>query len=215
MNEAGSTPLHPRLLPFGDRAVLAEVRDGAEAIALYRALDAARPPGVLDLVPAARTVLVQLEPRILTMEAARRWIVASAANATATPQAAGAEHRIVVDYDGADLDHLAGALDLTSAELVAQHTGQDWVVAFGGFAPGFAYLSPTERWPEIPRLEVPRTAVPAGSVAVAGRYSGIYPRVSPGGWQLIGRTDAPLWDSARQPPALLQPGAIVRFEARG
>lgn len=203
-----------RLLPYGDRAVLAELDGLDEALALYRALDTDRAVGVEDLIPAARTVLVLVDPRILPLEAARRWVLDSANGAVEASDARPSEvHTISVVYDGADLEAVAAEFGCSVPDLVARHTALDWTVAFGGFAPGFAYLAPSGDWPEVPRLDSPRTAVPAGSVAVAGRFSGIYPRSSPGGWRLLGRTDVVLWDLQRQPPALLQPGSVVRFEA--
>lgn len=114
---------------------------------------------------------------------------------------------LAVQYDGPDLAEVARLCRL-SADVVAAHTGRPWRVGFAGFAPGFAYLVDGD-----PRRTEPRTAVPAGSVGLAGAFSGIYPRSSPGGWQLIGRTDAALFDVDRDPPALLRPGAWVRFVA--
>lgn len=121
---------------------------------------------------------------------------------------------IPVTYDGPDLVEVARLTGLTVDEVVAAHTGTPWRVAFGGFAPGFAYLVGGDPRLQVPRRETPRTSVPAGSVGLAGEFSGVYPRASPGGWQLIGRTDAVMWDVDRDPPALLAPGATVRFEAR-
>ena len=97
--------------------------------------------------------------------------------------------------------------------IVAAHTGTPWRIAFGGFAPGFAYLTGGDPRLAVARRDEPRTSVPTGSVGLAGEYSGVYPRASPGGWQLIGHTDAPLWDPDRDPPALLVPGGTVRFRA--
>jgi KipI family sensor histidine kinase inhibitor len=121
------------------------------------------------------------------------------------------EQEIVVRYDGPDLDEVARLTGLTHAEVVAAHTGTPWRVAFGGFAPGFAYLVGGDPRLHVPRRERPRPSVPAGSVGLAGEFSGVYPRSSPGGWQLVGTTDAVLWDADREPPALLSPGTTVRF----
>jgi KipI family sensor histidine kinase inhibitor len=116
-----------------------------------------------------------------------------------------------VHYDGEDLEELAGLLHLAPDELVHRHTGTEWTVAFGGFAPGFGYLTqPGGQW-DVPRRSTPRTRVPAGSVALAGEFSGVYPRESPGGWQLIGRTDVAVFDLDRDPAALLRPGVRIRF----
>lgn len=130
---------------------------------------------------------------------------------SATPAVAGREVVIPVAYDGADLDEVARLTGLSRREVVAAHTGTSWRVAFGGFAPGFAYLVGGDPRLQVPRRDTPRTSVPAGSVALAGEFSGVYPRESPGGWQLVGRTDRVMWDVDREPPALLAPGATVRF----
>ncbi|MWV50798.1 carboxyltransferase domain-containing protein [Rathayibacter sp. VKM Ac-2803] len=203
-----------RLLPSGDRAVLVEVADLEAALALTAALERGRPVGVLDLVPAARTVLVVIEPGELPLAQARRWIRDVAG--TAAPSGAdlaGRRHDIAVRYDGADLVAVADALGWSVQELVERHTATPWRAAFGGFAPGFAYLAARTPWPEIARRTEPRTRVPAGSVALAGEWSAVYPRSSPGGWQLIGSTEAVLWDADRTPPALLAPGDEIRFRA--
>jgi KipI family sensor histidine kinase inhibitor len=204
-----------RLLPSGDRAVLVETAGLDGALALALALGAERPRGVVDLVPAARTVLVVLDPVVLPVPEAARWIRAVCASAD-TDAARTSGRRLVVDveYDGADLAGTATGLGWTADELVRRHTSTPWRAAFGGFAPGFAYLVALADWPEVPRRAEPRTRVPAGSVALAGPYSGIYPRSSPGGWQLIGTSTAVLWDVERTPPALLAPGDEVRFRER-
>jgi len=116
-----------------------------------------------------------------------------------------------VQYDGEDLSAVAELLGTTADEVVARHTGSLWRVAFCGFAPGFGYLVTDHNRLQVPRRATPRTSVPAGSVGLAGGFSGVYPRSSPGGWQLIGSTDAVLWDPAAERPALLAPGTAVRF----
>ena len=121
--------------------------------------------------------------------------------------------QIDVRYDGEDLDDVARILGIPVTEVIDVHTASTWTVAFGGFAPGFGYLVTDHSRLVVPRRESPRTLVPAGAVGLAGEFSGIYPRESPGGWQLIGTTDAPLWDTDREPPALLTPGTTVRFRA--
>lgn len=128
---------------------------------------------------------------------------------------AGSDDVVVVPvtYDGADLAEVARLTGLDEAEVVRAHTGSTWRVGFIGFAPGFAYLVGGDPRLHVPRRDTPRSRVPAGSVGLAGEFGGIYPRSSPGGWQLIGRTDLTLWDVDRDPPALLRPGAVVRFEA--
>ena len=203
-----------RLLPMGDRAVLAET-DGLDAVlALHARLAASRAAGVTDLVPAARTVLVRVEPAVLPLAAARTWIlrVAAGEDARSAPDPADPV-RVVLDvaYDGPDLAETAELLGVSAAELVRRHTDAVWRVAFTGFAPGFGYLVSPD-WPlDVPRLPVPRTRVPAGSVAVAGAFSGAYPRETPGGWRILGTTDAPLFDPGAAEPVLLSPGTEVRF----
>ncbi|WP_199692453.1 urea amidolyase family protein [Microbacterium telephonicum] len=199
-----------RILPFGDRAVLAEVDSLAAVIALHAALAADRPAGVVDLVPAARTVLVHVDPVRLSLAAARAWIAATDPHTAATSAPAPTVELPVV-YDGADLGDLADLLGLSPEALVARHAAAVWTVAFTGFAPGFGYLV-SDDWPfDVPRLASPRTRVPAGAVGLAGPFAGAYPRETPGGWQLIGTTPAALFDPDADPPALLTPGARVRF----
>jgi KipI family sensor histidine kinase inhibitor len=118
---------------------------------------------------------------------------------------------IAVSYDGPDLAEVAALTGLSEDEVVAAHTATAWTVGFGGFAPGFAYLTGGDPRLHVPRRATPRTEVPAGSVGLAGDFSGVYPRSSPGGWQLIGHTDVDLFDVDRNPPALLQPSMRVRF----
>lgn len=185
-------------------------------VALGSALRLARAewPEVIDVVPAERTVLVVAGPGV-DLGSLRGRIVELAQDGVvlgARP-AAGGLVEIPVRYDGPDLDDVARHTELTVAEVVAAHTRSTWNVAFSGFAPGFAYLVGGDPRLEVPRRPEPRTQVPSGSVALAGRYSGVYPRASPGGWQLIGRTDVVLFDVARPEPALLRPGAVVRFHA--
>ncbi|WP_067507496.1 allophanate hydrolase subunit 1 [Actinoplanes sp. TFC3] len=198
-----------RFLRCGREAVLAEVDDLEAALALYAAVRAAGLPGVVDLVPAARTVLIRLDPGVTSPEAVRS-AVAGLEPGSFSRVAAGTVE-IPVVYDGPDLAGVAGHLGVSVDEVVARHTGTQWTMAFGGFAPGFGYLVGGE-W-DVPRRESPRTRIPAGSVGLAGRFSGVYPHDSPGGWQLIGRTTAVLWDLDRSEPALLVPGMRVIFKA--
>lgn len=200
----------PRLLPFGDRGLLIEVDTLDEVLALAEALRATRPDGVVDLVPAARTVLVHVDPRRLSLAAARAWI-AQTGDAPHVTRPPGAVVEVPIVYDGPDLEDLADSLGVTPHALATQHAACEWTVAFTGFAPGFAYLVSPD-WPhDIPRRASPRTRVPAGAVGLAGAFAGAYPRETPGGWQLIGTTSAPLFDPDASPPALLVPGARVRF----
>ncbi|GLW98082.1 allophanate hydrolase subunit 1 [Microtetraspora sp. NBRC 16547] len=197
----------------GDSALLAEVDGLDEVVALYDALAAHPPEGVVDVVPAARTLLVRFEPPATpaAVEAAIR-----AARPASSGRTGAGEVRIPVVYDGADLADVAALTGLTERDVVAAHIGTTWTVAFCGFAPGFGYLTGGDPRLAVPRRTESRVRVPAGSVALAGEFSAVYPRESPGGWQLIGRTDAAVWDLTAEPPALLSPGTRVRFtEATG
>ncbi|WP_167132478.1 5-oxoprolinase subunit B family protein [Paramicrobacterium chengjingii] len=192
----------------GDSALLVECASLSEVMALHRGLSE-RPESVIDVVPAARTILVTVA-RHSELEPVRRWL-AEAALVTESPGAAAETVFIDVHYDGADLADVARYTGLSERELIACHTRSTWRVAFGGFAPGFAYLVTDHERLSVPRRNSPRTEVPAGSVALAGAFAGVYPRASPGGWQLIGHTDADLWNVEREHPALLEPGAVVAF----
>lgn len=165
----------------------------------------------LETVPAARTVLLRARPGI---ELDRLETDVKALLAHPLPRTEPAPARTVeipVRYDGPDLEFVAEQVGLSPAGVIAAHTAQPWRVAFGGFAPGFAYLDGGDPRLSVPRRQSPRTLVPAGSVALAGEYSGVYPRPSPGGWQLIGHASIELWDPQREPPALLRPGWWVQF----
>jgi KipI family sensor histidine kinase inhibitor len=196
-----------RFLPCGDAALLVEVDGLPEVLALADAVRTTPPAGVLDIVPAARTVLLAVEPGT-DLAAVRRAVLDLPVEPESTAPA-GTVVDIDVIYDGPDLDEVGRLTGLDRDGVVAAHTGTPWRVAFGGFAPGFAYLVGGDPRLDVPRREEPRTSVPTGSVGLAGEFSGIYPRSSPGGWQLIGRTDAVLWNLERG--ALLQPGGSVRF----
>ncbi|MFT0532194.1 5-oxoprolinase/urea amidolyase family protein [Castellaniella hirudinis] len=210
----------PRCLPAGDGAVLAELRSLDETLALFQALGR-RPAGVEDVVPAARTLLVLFRPSALSARDVADWLRRTAAALTAvSDDASGAplaasDARLVeipVRYEGEDLDEVAALLGLTRAELIERHTGSDYLAAFAGFAPGFVYLAGGDPcFHGIPRRAAPRVRVPAGSVAVAGDFSAVYPSDSPGGWQLLGVTPWRMWDMERVEPALVRPGFRVRF----
>ncbi|PYG02219.1 sensor histidine kinase inhibitor, KipI family [Georgenia satyanarayanai] len=193
--------------PVGERALLVGCADLAEVLGLHAALSASPLPGQAEVLAAARTVLVRATDR-----PARDRLAPVLRDLPAPPVPPAAGDVVVIDtvYDGADLTAVAEHTGLSVQGVVGAHSGEEWTAAFGGFAPGFAYLvGPTTL--AVPRRASPRTAVPAGSVALAGTFSAVYPRSSPGGWQLIGRTDAPMWDLDRRPPALLRPGDRVRF----
>ncbi|UMG94882.1 carboxyltransferase domain-containing protein [Nocardioides sp. TF02-7] len=177
---------------------------------------------VEDVVPGARTLLVRAAPGVPLGRLRDRLADTSPPAATGSTGSTGddlreqvptAEVEVPVTYDGPDLAEVARHTGLREDEVVAAHTGTPWRVAFGGFAPGFAYLVGGDPRLRVPRRDRPRTTVPAGAVGLAGEFSGVYPRPSPGGWQLIGRTDLPVWDLDLDPPALLAPGATVRFRA--
>ncbi|WP_103355402.1 allophanate hydrolase subunit 1 [Amycolatopsis sp. CA-128772] len=197
-----------RLLPCGRRAVLVET---ADVLGFQAALTQSPPAGVVELVPAARTLLVRFDPAVTgpgRLGAVLRQV--SPVDSAAT---AAGEVVIPVVYDGEDLADVAAETGLGVGSLIARHTAGAYVSAFCGFAPGFAYLSGSDPVLHVPRRSSPRTRIPAGSVAIAGEYSAVYPSASPGGWRLLGRTDAPVWDVERDPPNLLPPGTRVRFEA--
>jgi KipI family sensor histidine kinase inhibitor len=205
-DEAAGTAI--RVLPYGDRALLVEVA-GLPAVAAVRAaLEHSPLPGQRDLVPAARTVLVVLDrpPSELDVATLRRLSPESPAD-----ERVPATVELPVVFDGPDLAEVAELTGRPVPALVHALTSLELTVAFGGFAPGFGYLAGLPEDLNVPRRATPRTRVPAGSVALAGPFAGVYPRPSPGGWQLVGRTDAVLFDVDRDPPALLAPGTPVIF----
>lgn len=192
-----------RLLPCGPRAVLAEFESLDEVMASAAAWRNAAWPSVVDIVPAARTVLV-------VHDGSLDWSVLRPSPPAAIDT--DTEHvEISVAYDGPDLESVAGTVGCSVADIVALHSAPTYRVAFCGFMPGFAYLVGAPPELHLPRLGTPRERVPAGSVAIAGGYTGVYPRESPGGWHLLGRADCDLWDERRRVPALLVPGSSVRF----
>ncbi len=201
----------PRFLPYGDRALLLEVEDTARVVAWADALEAAALPVVGEVVAGGSTLLVVASEgtRVADLRSALAEVPEPAADAGLPED--GPEVEIPVRYDGPDLADVARHTGLSEDEVVEAHTGQTWRVAFGGFAPGFGYLLGEDDRLRVPRREQSRTEVPAGAVGLADAYAGVYPRRSPGGWQLIGSTDAVMWDLDRDPPALLTPGARVRF----
>ena len=198
-----------RLLPVNLDAILVELADLDETLALFDALEADPIEGVTELVPAARTILVHFLPWVCQLPKLVAGIAARQGRQGQARQ--GTLVRIPVRYDGEDLAEMADHLGLSEEELVRRHAASVWQVAFTGFAPGFAYLSGGDPVFNVPRRASPRTRIPAGSVGLAGTFSAVYPRATPGGWQLIGTTDVPMWDLARTPPALLQPGQRVQF----
>lgn len=177
---------------------------------MHAALRRAAPGGVVELVPAARTLLVRIDPARCDVAGLGELV---GELSEVEPEAAPRGEVVVpVRYDGADLDEVAGLAGLSADEVIARHSAGRYTVAFCGFAPGFGYLTGLDPVLHLPRRDSPRTQVPAGSVAIAGEYGGIYPTASPGGWRLLGRTGLRTWDLTRRPPALLMPGVAVRFE---
>jgi len=207
-----------RLLPCGEHAVLVELDGLEEVLALDGAVRAAVEArdtafaDVVDVVPAARTLLLVVREGTDVTPVRTALSTLSADGPVGTSRrGTPLEVEILVHYDGPDLDEVAQLTGLAPGEVVAAHTQAPWRVAFAGFSPGFAYLVGGDHRLQVPRRGEPRTVVPAGSVGLAGEFSAVYPRSSPGGWQLLGHTDAILWDVDRRPPALLQPGSVVRF----
>lgn len=215
----------PRIEPFGDAALLVTFTDDAAGTAnarahgLAAAVEALRAddPRFGRAVPALASVLVPFDPLAAPLADARATIAALAARARTVDASAAAGRPVVeipVRYGGPggpDLEPVAGLLGLSPAEVVELHAGAEYRVRFLGFAPGFGYLGPLPAALETARLATPRERVPAGSVAIAGDQTAVYPFDLPGGWRLIGRTGAPMWDVRRDPPALLAPGDRVRF----
>ncbi len=192
-----------RFLPAGCRGLLVECDDTDHVVALHHALGENPPAGAVDIVPAARTVLVTFDDQATSRDRVTLHIRRLGAGAAAP--ATGDVVDIAVTYDGDDLAEVATLTGLSEADVIRRHVERDYVVAFCGFAPGFAYLVGADPALDVPRRTTPRTRVPAGSVALAGEFTGIYPRRGPGGWQLLGHTEASLWDLDRDPPRCSPP----------
>jgi KipI family sensor histidine kinase inhibitor len=202
-----------RVLPSGSTALLVELPDLHDVLGLYTALSESRPDGVVEIVPAARTVLLVIDPAATSLAAVEQAV--RSARPRHDGRTGGDLVEIPVVYDGEDLSDVASLLGCTTEEVVRRHTEEEWTVAFCGFSPGFGYLTSASGDWDIPRRHNPRTSVPPGSVALAGEFSGVYPRASPGGWQLIGRTEVAVFDLHRDPPALFRPAVQVRFVDQG
>ncbi|WP_067834798.1 5-oxoprolinase subunit B family protein [Nocardia lijiangensis] len=235
------SPWQKYIRAAGDRALLVAPSDPGLAAALADALRGSAPAGIQDVLPAAETVLVtlvsaadaesvrreicalledaQLEGTQLEdaqLEDAQRTAYSPDVSRETVPHNDSPEPIVIpVRYDGADLADVADLLGMTEDEVIAAHTGTVWRCAFVGFAPGFGYLESPDGRLTVPRRDTARTSIPEGAVALAGGYSAVYPRSTPGGWQLIGRTDLPMWDVDRDPPALIRVGGMVRFEVAG
>ena len=199
------------VVPAGYEGLLVECDDLQQVMALHRALDRDRPAGVVDLVPAARTLLLTFDAT--TTHARLGQVVADTDLTAPAGRTDAREVTIEVTYDGADLAQVAEQAGIPQDEVVRRHQAASYVVAFTGFSPGFAYLAGGDPALSVSRRPTPRTRGAAWAGALAGEFTGVYPRQGPGGWQLIGRTAAPLWDLGRTPPALLAPGTRVRFTA--
>lgn len=196
-----------RILPSGTTGLLLEFDSLNEVLGQYAALQQQDLP-VLDLVPAGRTILVVGDRDTDLRSLASRLEAVAPVEHLAH---AGTPVEIPVQYDGTDLADAADLLGCSCDELVRRHREEEWTVAFCGFAPGFGYLTGSRFVWDVPRRSSPRTKVPARSLALAGAFTGVYPRESPGGWQLIGHSLVDVFDLDRDPAALLVPGARVRF----
>ncbi|NML32005.1 5-oxoprolinase subunit PxpB [Paraburkholderia antibiotica] len=211
----------PRIFPLGDTALVCAAPSPATLECQRRvwaaALAARDWPQVLEVVPGMNNLTLVFDPLDTDADALGEQLLA-AWNAADEDTAPGREVEIPVQYGGEfglDLQAVAEHTGLTAREVVERHAGGDYVVFFLGFQPGFAYMGGLEAALHAPRRASPRLEVAAGSVGIGGEQTGIYPAVSPGGWQLIGRTDVPLFDPVRRPPTLLQPGDRVRFTIAG
>ncbi|MDO4685838.1 MAG: allophanate hydrolase subunit 1 [Corynebacterium sp.] len=206
--------------PCGDAAVLIDIHPqdaelaGISTLAavmnVHQQIQDLNIAGVIDIVPAAATVLITLDTALCTPKEAGNLF--RDIEITGGITHAGREVIIPVTYDGADLEVVAEATGLSVREVVEKHTTTPWLAAFGGFAPGFMYLVPQQPLWNIPRRSQPRAQIPAGAVALAGEFSGVYPQVSPGGWQLLGTTTIPMWDTQRPQPSYILPGDTVIFQ---
>lgn len=198
-----------RFLPVNLNAVLVELDDLAQTLALLQSLQTEPVAGVQELIPAARTLLIYFHPEVTTLPV----LIAEVGRRSVGAQVERSSHsvQIPVQYDGEDLQEVADLLGVTPQDVVHMHTGAEYSVAFTGFAPGFAYLSGGNPLLDVPRRKTPRTRIAPGSVGLAGTFSGVYPQASPGGWQIIGATPVSMWDLERVAPALLQPGYRVQF----
>jgi KipI family sensor histidine kinase inhibitor len=194
-----------RLLPYGPGAVLAEYDSLSEVMAVNDALRSSGLVGIDDVVPAARTVLVRYHQ--VDRVALEDLLVPAAA----APRPHGPIVEIPVVYDGIDLDAVASATGMSSEQVIDLHSSVVYSAAFSGFTPGWAYLAGLARSLHLPRRPTPRTSVPAGSVAIANEFTGVYPAASPGGWHLLGHTTATMFDVHRSKPSLVVAGDRVRF----
>lgn len=198
-----------RFLPVNLDSLLVELPSLDETLSLFGVLQAQALPGIKDIIPAARTLLISFAPHVTSATALAAQI--SQLDLRGVINRASQCVEVPVDYNGEDLPDVAALTGLTMADVIRRHTEHEYMVAFCGFAPGFGYLTGGDPALQVPRRKTPRTRIPAGSVGLAGGFSGVYPQASPGGWQIIGTTPLKMWDLSRTPPALFQPGYHVRF----
>lgn len=198
-----------RFLPVSLTTILVELADLDQTLALFASLEANPVEGIEETVPAARTLMIRFRPEKISAESLVAEILTRDLSAKIAPSDNLVE--IPVQYDGEDLADVAELTGLSVEEVIRRHTESEFTVAFCGFAPGFGYLVGGDPALHVPRRQSPRTRIPAGSVALAGAFSGVYPQNSPGGWQIIGTTPLKMWDIERDPGALFQPGYRVCF----
>lgn len=198
-----------RFLPSGSGGFLIELDDLPATLTLLDALLAAELDGIRDIVPGARTIMVRFDPAMTGASSLADSICRL--DLSMRSSRSGALFDIPVNYDGEDLSDVAEILGCSVEEVIRRHTEATYTVAFTGFAPGFAYMTCDDPRFDVPRRMSPRVRIPAGSVAIAGKFGGIYPSDSPGGWQLLGTTPLKMWDTVRERAALLAPGDRVRF----
>jgi len=201
------------ILRCGLTQALVELDTQEQVLAWHASVRERRPNGVLEVIPAARTVLVRFDPKQTSFTRLRDELVALPVLERISQRVS--EVVVPVRYDGPDLPEVVTATGLSREEVIARHSSATYTVAFCGFSPGFGYLTGLDPALHLPRRANPRTSVPAGSIALADEYTGVYPRSSPGGWRLIGTSELVAWDLYRDPPALFTPGTRVRFEVIG
>lgn len=203
-----------RILAAGLEASLVEVESLDQMLSLYQGLqearDSGRARGITELIPAARTVLVEFDPNDTSAQEVERLIHTISLDAS-RPTVSDVL-TINATYDGPDLAFVCDQMQMSVPQFIAWHTNVQWTVAFTGFVPGFGYLVSKVHTVSIPRLSTPRVKAPAGSIAMADRFTGIYPHESPGGWRIVGRTDELLFDIAHDPATPLLPGRTIQFD---
>lgn len=194
----------------GDSALLVDTENAQAAQQLCAVIHRQSLKGLRELVPAYNTLLVEFDPlEFDVMQFIRRlpqFLKASPLRGRVR------EHDIEVTYNGEDLKEVARVTGLSIIEVILCHSAATYTVAFLGFAPGFPYLAGLDPKLRMPRLQSPRTQVPAGAVAIADEFSGIYPQATPGGWRILGHTNTVLFDVSRPTPALLMPSDTVHFQ---